>query len=88
MAVWSIRCSMVMAWPGSSVVPQRKPGENAICAPCTCIRPSRISWSKVPLKLPRRYSRPRLTASTSDSFFSYGARTLLMSASMAGSAGR
>ena len=27
--------SIVMAWPGSSDVPHRKPGEKAISAPCT-----------------------------------------------------
>ena len=34
--------------------PSGSPGENAISAPLTAISASRISWSKVPLKLPRR----------------------------------
>ncbi len=74
-AVWSIRWSMVIAWPGSSVVPQRKPGENAICAFFSASSASRISWSDVPLKLPRRYSRPSVVASFSSSFAAYCART-------------
>ena len=36
------------------VVPQRKPGENAISAPFTAISASITSWSQLPLKLPRR----------------------------------
>jgi hypothetical protein len=43
-----------MGWPGSSVVPQRKPGENAIGTSFYAISASRINWSKVPLKFPRR----------------------------------
>ena len=56
MASWSIISSRVIASPGSRLVPQRKPGEKAICAPCTSISASQISWSQLPLKLPRRYS--------------------------------
>jgi len=33
MAVWFMTSSSVMASPGRSVEPQRKPGENAISAP-------------------------------------------------------
>ena len=54
MAVWSIRCSIRIACPGSSDVPQRNPGENAIGAFFSAISASRINWSDVPLKLPRR----------------------------------
>ena len=75
-----------MASPGSRLVPQRKPGEKAISAPCTSISASQISWSQLPLKLPRRYSRPSVTASFSASLASYGARTFVISASISGSA--
>ncbi len=53
-AVWSSRCSMVMVSPGSSEVPQRKPGEKAISASFSAISASTMSWSHEPLKLPRR----------------------------------
>ena len=43
---------------GQQRVPQRKPGEKAISASFTFISASRMTWSKVPLKLPRRYSVP------------------------------
>ena len=54
MATWSILSSRVMAWPGSSVVPQQKPGLKAICAPCTSTSALHSSWFQLPLKLPRR----------------------------------
>ena len=50
----SMTCSMVTACPGSSVEPQRNPGEKAISVPFTFISASRITWSTLPLKLPRR----------------------------------
>ena len=70
MAVMSISHSRVMGWPGSSEVPHRKPGEKAISAPCTSSSASSSSWSPEPLKLPRRYSVPSVTASRSASFAS------------------
>ena len=84
----SITYSVVITSPGSRVVPQRNPGENAISAPLTDISASRITWSTVPLKLPRRYSRPSLTASFSSSFDANGARAFAMYASISRSAGR
>ena len=45
---------MRIACPGSNAVPQRNPGENAIGASFSAISASRINWSAVPLKLPRR----------------------------------
>jgi hypothetical protein len=74
-----------MAWPGSSELPQRKPGEKAISAPCTSISASQISWSQLPLKLPRRYSRPSVMASGSASLASKGARSRAISAAISGS---
>ena len=50
----AIRCSIVMGWPGSKVLPQRNPGENAVSAPLAVISASRMSCSMDPLKLPRR----------------------------------
>ncbi len=46
MANWSIINSRVIVSPGNSVVPQRKPGEKAISAPCTSISASQINWSQ------------------------------------------
>ena len=43
-----------IAAPGSTLVPQRKPGENAISASFSCMSASRNTWSSVPVKLPRR----------------------------------
>lgn len=40
--------------PGSMLVPQRKLRENAMSALFTFISASRMTWSKMPLKLPRR----------------------------------
>jgi hypothetical protein len=53
--------------PGSKLVPQRKPGEKAISAPCTSISASTNTWSPLPLKLPRRYKLPSVTAKVSPS---------------------
>jgi hypothetical protein len=53
-AVWSSTCSIVIVSPGGTVVPQRNPGENAISAPFTASIASTMSWSKLPLKFPRR----------------------------------
>ena len=50
----SMTCSIVIAWPGRSVVPQRKPGENAISVSFTFMSASRMTWSTLPLKFPRR----------------------------------
>ncbi len=87
MADQSITCSVVIAWPGRSVVPQRKPGEKAIGASFTAISASRISWSTVPLKLPRRYSSPSVVASFSASFASNGERAFATCAAISRSAG-
>ena len=53
-AVWPITSSMVIVCPGSSVPPQRKPGDSAICAPFTVMSASSSTSSHGPLKLPRR----------------------------------
>ena len=50
----AITMEQVMDCPGRSVVPQRKPGEKAISVPWVSISASRMTWSKVPVKLPRR----------------------------------
>ncbi len=60
-----------------------KPGEKAASAPFTSMRASRMSWSQVPLKLPRRYRKSSETASTSLSLLSYGARILVNGANSA-----
>ncbi|MCY1373933.1 hypothetical protein D9M69_612350 [compost metagenome] len=69
-AVMSISHSRVIAWPGSSEVPQRKPGEKAMGASWTSMSASSSNWSPVPLKLPRRYSTPSVCARVSDSLAS------------------
>jgi len=43
-----------VTWPASAVVPQRKPGDSAISALSSLRSASQISWSMVPVKLPRR----------------------------------
>ena len=61
MLVWLYMSSMVMSWPESSVVPQRKPGLSAISTSRSERMASQITSSQLPLKFPRRYrSEPAL----------------------------
>jgi hypothetical protein len=73
--------------PGTIVMPQRKPGENATSASNRLSRASRITSSNVPLKVERRYSRLSDTARRSARRASHGARISRMSRAIAGSSG-
>ena len=77
--------SRVMSWPGSSELPQRKPGDSAISASRSASSASQITSSSVPLKLPRRYSSVSVLPTTSPSIFSCGARTAAIFAAISAS---
>ena len=68
---------MVMGCPGSTVPPQRKPGDSAISAFSSWRSASQMIWSMGPLKLPRRYNSASAVASGSANCAAYGrAKTL------------
>ena len=54
MEVCVITSSIVIHSPTSTLVPHLNPGDSVIWHPYSCFSASQISWSHVPMKLPRR----------------------------------
>ena len=86
MAVSDSTSPIVIASPGSIVLPQRKPGDSASSASSSWRSASQINWSMVPLKLPRRYKTSPATASFSPKAAACGFVVVSIKACIAGSA--